>query len=236
MHKIFLFFSILCSIVPLGGCTNNNPNFIEEVSQMPIIDYDERSTELKFMMETYGFSEDELEGVDLIKFVEDFQLRERDFSAEEVHDILNAQKDMYIDDGSTALYSILSKDGRELRESDVINRMGLYLNIGTMRQQMVFDFEKDVYYINNIESHSLTQQQSTYLRELPGTCKIFAWDRHTEVEEEEESTGNFGWKIVIQTASGEYCTYDGYTRDGSNLPDSFNDFLSGIQRITEAAE
>lgn len=202
---------------------------------MPIIDYDNRSAELQFMMENYGFSEEELEGIDLIKFIEDFQLRTRDFSAEEVRDILKAQKDMYVDDGSTALYSILLKDGRELREDDTVDCMGLYLNSGTMRRQMVFDFEKDVFYINGTEPYSLTQEQSDQLKELLITCRIFDWERHTEGEEE-ESTGSFSWKLVLKATSGEYCTYDGYTRDRSHLPDSFDDFLSGIQRITEAVK
>ncbi len=199
---------------------------------MPVSDYDERNEALQFMMENYGFSEEELEGLDVIKFVGDFELCTRDFSAEEVHDILSAQKDMYVDDGSTALYSILSKDGRELRKDDSVNRMGLYLNNGTMRQQLVFEFEKDVYYVNNVKPRPLTTQQSAQLRELLEDCKVFDWERHTEGEEE-ESTGSFSWKLVLQTSNGEYCTYDGYTCDGSNLPDTFNDFLSGIQHIAE---
>lgn len=202
---------------------------------MPIIDNDERNVALQFMIENYGFSEEELEGVDVIKFVEDFELRVRDFSAEEVRDILSAQKDMYVDDGTTVLYSIFSKDGHELREADVVNRMGLYLNNGTMNQRLIFDFEENVYYINNAEPYSLTQQQSDQLRELPKVCKIFEWDRHTEGDEE-ESTGNFKWELVFQIASGDYCTYDGYTQDGSNLPDTFNDFLDGIQHIVSGKD
>lgn len=235
MHKIFALLSILCLIVPLSGCTGGTSNLMEEVDQMSIFDYDERSTGLQFMMEAYGFNEEELEGVDVIKFIEDFQLRTRDFSAKEVRDILNAQRDMYVDDGSTALYGILSKEGRELREEDTVNRMGLYLNSGTMWQQLVFDFEQDVYYINSTEPHSLTREQSTQLLELLRICSVSTWERHTEGDED-ESTGNFRWRLVLQTVSGEYCAYDGYTGDGSNLPEHFNDFLAGIRDITEAGK
>lgn len=99
---------------------------------------------------------------------------------------------------------------------------------------MVFNFEKDVFSINSTEPYSLTQEQSIQLKELLITCRVFDWERHTEGEE--ESTGSFSWKLVLKATSGEYCTNDGYTRDRSHLSDSFDDFLSGFQRITEAVK
>lgn len=228
MYKNILLISFLCSFALLSGCTSSAQNNSEEVTQM-LVD-DERSADLQFMLETYGFREEELEGIDLSRFIADFELRSREYSAEEVRDILNAQKTMYIDDGSTALYSIFSKDGRELREDDDVNQMGLYLNQGTSLQQFIFDLENNVYYVDTVEPIPLSSQQSVQLKELLREYKIYSWERHTQGEEE-RSTGSFGWKLVVRTVGGEYCTYDGYTQDGTHLPDSFTDFLNGIQRV-----
>lgn len=227
LRRIILLILILLSGISCSFYQENTINTSEGVIQMPV---DTNADDLKFMVETYGFSEEELEGLDLAKLIQDYQLRTRDYSAEEVRDILKAEGDMYVDDGTTALFSIFAIEGRDLRDGDEVNRIGYYFNAGTLVQRLVIDIDDKAYYIDNAEPHPLKGKQVEFLKDLPHKYEISNWEKYT-VGEEQPSTGHFSWKLVFGLTSGEYCVYDGYTKDMSHLPATFNDFIEGLNSV-----
>lgn len=209
------------------GCGNESINRLEGEEKMKISDVKENDN-VKFMTETYGFSEEELYGIDLEKLISDYELRTRDYTAEEIREILDSESDMYLDDGMTQVLSIFSKTGRKLKKDDQIQSIGFYLNSGTLKRFRVFDLENQVYYVDSAEERNLSQEQAETLRALPEKWDLYSWESHYEGREE-ESTGNYSWKLVFKVSEDEFCVYDGYTKDMSHLPENFEEVKNEIE-------
>ena len=72
--------------------------------------------DVHFMMSAYGLSREELQGIDIEQLISDYELREREYTPEEIRMILADQGDMYAEDETTVLFRILSKEGGPLKE------------------------------------------------------------------------------------------------------------------------
>ena len=66
----------------------------------------EEDAELKWMMVTYCFAKEELEGVDLVKFIKEFYLYNSELSSQQVRELLDSLRSEYVDDGSSKLFQI----------------------------------------------------------------------------------------------------------------------------------
>ena len=161
-----------------------------------------------------------------------YQLRDREYTPEEVRMILADQGDMYAEDETTVLFRILSKEGGPLKDGQAdIVRIGFYENAGTLVERSVFDLENRVFYVDGPEPHPMSEAQAEELKQLPGRWGIPAWDVHTEGKEA-PNTGNYGWKLIFELSNGEYAVYDGFTGDMSHLPKHFaevRDTLYSVQ-------
>mgnify|MGYP001652672404 CR=1 FL=1 len=173
-------------------------------------------------MERYGFSEEELAGIDVIQFIRDYQLESRQYSKEEILAILESEADAYIDDGTTQIFLILEQPGRKLTNEDTIITAGFYLNEGTAIDKVVCDLENNVFYYNTPDAYHLSQELKEELLKLSTSGKLRDWELHTEGKEG-PSTGSYYWILAFETKNGEFCTYDGFTRDMSHLPDGYYD-------------
>ena len=203
----------------------------EEVVKNMDNDYDN----VRFMMEKYGLRSDELSGLDLERFINDYQLRIREYSSEDIRRILDDEGDMYQDDGTTALFSILNATGERLKIDDSVTRIGLYVNSGTIIRRAVFDIEQKVFYVQTTEPHPLSEERIQILKSLPEQWDIFSWEQHC-VGEENPSTGNFGWKLVFGLSNGNFSVYDGYTQDMSHLPNNFQEVYQQLNSILKTVD
>lgn len=185
-----------------------------------------------FLKTTYGLSDEELLGLDCIAFVKDYELRERDFSAEEVREIISDMKEFYPDDHTSAVFSILDKEGKTLTAGAQVRKIAYYMNKGTLVQRFVADLDEQVCYIDDAVPHELDPDRIEKLKALPDKWNLFSWDSHTEGEEV-PSTGNFDWKLVFELEDGSCAVYDGYTRDSSHLPDHFTEFETELIDLIE---
>ena len=188
---------------------------------------------LQFMMDKYGFSEEELQGIDVEKLINDYQLYSREYTSDEIREILENEGDIYVDDGMTSLYSIFSSEGRTINEDDEIEQIALYINSGTLVQRYIFDLEKGAYYVDDTTRNDLSMSKIDELKQIHKKWNIPEWSQHTEGEEE-PSTGNYSWKMVFKLNNGEYAVYDGYTKDMTHLPKHFfevrDDLLSVVKQ------
>ena len=232
-QKRFLFAFVTVVAFILSGCYNSAYQY-DEVIVMSTKE-SQYEDNLQFMMNTYGFDYEELQGVDLEKFINDYELRTRAFSSERVHKILLNERDMYVDDGTTALFAIFKAEGGGVSDAGDINRIGFYCNTGTLVQQVVFNLEKGEFYVDDANPHSLTQEQVSLLTGLVAKWNVASWDSHYEGEEE-PSTGNFRWKLVFEHSNGEYSVYDGYTQDMSHLPETFSGVNQDLQSVIKTAK
>ena len=53
------------------------------------------------------------------------------------------------------------------------------------------------------------------------------------IRSEQPSTGSFGWKFAFQLRNGTVCSYGGYTKDMTGLPEGFDIFYSAIPDVQE---
>lgn len=231
IKRIMLLFVIVAAGV--CGCRNQKPGNSEEVEKMTK-ETAGHEDDLTFMMTTYGLEKEELAGIDLKRLIEDYQMRTREYTAEEIREILTDEADMYQDDGSTALFAILEQEGGALEDTDQISRIGYFYNPGTLVQKAVFDLENKLFYVDNTDSHPLTEEQYKLLKELPEKWQITDWDEWYEGEEQ-ESTGSFAWKLVFELADGSFCVYGGYTKDMSHLPKTYNDVNRELRSVMKSA-
>ena len=226
--------TLLCVLVVLtiylGGCHTNGTNN-KEVNQMST-GANNVDKNVQFMIENYGFSQEELHGLDLEKFINDYQLRSRDYSADEVRKILLDEGDMYADDGTTALHSIFSATGETLKPGEEVGRIAFYVNSGTLVQREIFDIENGLFYVDDANPHAMSAEAVELLRNLPAKYNIPSWESHCEGEEE-PSTGHFVWKLIFELSNGEFRVYDGYTKDMSHLPETFSEVYQALQSVLD---
>ena len=120
--------------------------------------------DVHFMMSAYGLSREELQGIDVEQLISDYELREREYTPEEIRMILADQGDMYAEDETTVLFRILSKEGGPLKngQADIV-RIGFYENAGTLVERSVFDLKNRVFYVDGPEPHPMSEAQAEEL-------------------------------------------------------------------------
>lgn len=234
MKSLLFTTMILLFSTTLFGCektTNVNVNVKEKAEEMTKMET-ETMNDIQFMMEKYGLSEEEMQGLDAAKLISDFQLRSRDYTPEDIREILAAEGDMYILDEEARLSRIFSAEGGKLEEgrTDIV-RTALYLNAGTRVQRYLLDLEEGIAYVDDVPVRPLSEAQVEEVKQLPAKWNIPAWDTHTEGPED-PSTGNYSWKLIFELSDGTYAVYDGYTRDMTHLPDHFAEVRDTLVSLT----
>lgn len=206
-------FSVLCS------CKIVTVEKKEDTTIMPV----ETNSELDFMIEKYGFTADELEGIDLIKFINEYQLKTRDFTADEVRELLATRGKYYIDDGKSKLYQIFDNEpGGSLSKDAKIAKVAFLYNEGTLEQRFIVDLEENKWYVDDAKSHDMSEEQKELIENLVTKCEIYNWDNYY-TGDEQDSTGSLYWKLVFELEDDSLCVYSGYTQDGTHLPPNYSE-------------
>ena len=191
----------------------------------------EEDAELKWMMDTYGFTKESLEGVDLVKFIKEFDLYNSELSSQQVRALLDSLRSEYVDDGSSKPFQIFdAQPGGGLKKEDQIKKVAFEYNQGTFRQRVIFDLENNVRYVDDATPYTLTAEQKAVITGLAKKCDIYSWNNEYRGEEK-DSTGSLYWKLAFQLADDSLCVYSGYTGDGSHLPEAYGDVLEVITSI-----
>ena len=172
-----------------------------------------------------GLSEEEIRGLDVIRFVRDYEIDKREYGADELREIIAEEGEYYIDDDSTRIFSILEEKGTaDLSEDAVIRAMAYSYNNGTYYERGVIDLQEGYVCVNTAEKSGLSDEKRDALAHVVRDYEVFLWD-HDVRGEEPETTGSLAWKIVFLVEDGGYCVYEGFTSDGSHLPDHFNEVM-----------
>ena len=194
---------------------------------------------LAFMVNKYGFTVEELLGIDVEALIEDYQLETEDYTKEEIVEILEDQRDYYLLDPADEVFSLLGNtnevnaDSVDLPENADIAKVAIYINSGSLQNRYLFDFEENLYYVNDGIPYILEDEQIEAIKAGIKEAGLSTWDHYYENSEEKDTTGSLRWKLVILLRDGTECAYGGYTRDMSTLPDSFDKLRTAL---TEAAE
>lgn len=197
---------------------------------------------MEFMMTKYGFSAEELVGIDLERFIADYALRTMDYSADDVREILDEEKQYYPYDASSLVFALLGdpsdvpESGNDLPQSADITEIAYYANPGSLQRKMAFFLEEGLFYVDSAEPRVLTDEDAEKLRAIPKTTSVSSWaHRYVNSTEEEETTGSLEWKIVFLLRDGTECVYGGYTRDMTNLPEDYSAVTDVFEKIADGA-
>lgn len=226
---------LLTVIICSAGCgkveneIENNKDIIveDETNTIEIERRNNEMSDIEYMTGKYGFEEEELEGIDLARLINDYRLKDLDYTEEEVRQIIASEGDRYFDDGSTRIYGIFAEKGNSLKESDEIKKIGLYINAGTDTQRVVFDLERNVYYLNDTTESTLSEDNAKKLLDIPAKYDLYSWQGHYEGDED-KNTGSYEWRLVFECGDGNYAVYDGYTTDMSHIPENYYEVKNEI--------
>ena len=68
---------------------------------------DPREEAVRFLVDKYHFTEESLEGIDVEAFISDYRLRDTEYTAEEVWEILEDNREYYLISETDSVFSLL---------------------------------------------------------------------------------------------------------------------------------
>ena len=182
-----------------------------------------------------GITEEEMEGLDVIRLVKDYEIDQRDYTTEEIREIIADEIEFYHDSKETALYSVLEEQGNaNLEEDAVIAAVAYEYNNGSYYERGYIDLAEGYVCADTADKKDLAPEFAEKILEMVSKYEIFKW-KHDYRGEEPKSTGSLGWKIVFRTRDNTYYVYGGFTSDGSHLPDHYDEVI-GLLRSAVGRE
>ena len=188
-----------------------------------------------FLQEQFGYTDDELDGIDAEALVNDYDMRNETYTREEVDAILAEYRGVYTVTDEDKIYEILGNtdddcsDSPDLPADAQITKAALYISSVSSQNKYLFDFEEHCYYVNDANVRFMTQNQEERLLKAFRNAHIENWPHYTDnTETEAETTGSFGFKIALQIADGTVCSYGGYTKDMTGLPNGFDGIYATV--------
>lgn len=191
------------------------------------------------LREKYQLTDDELSGIDADALVADYRMDEMDYTKEEVLEIIEDQREYYEDDPTAEIFSILGNtdevpaDSADFSETSTVTRVAYYANPGSAQKRVLFDLKNKMYYVDDGTMYYLDEYRCSQLVETLRNAGVSWWKHYYEDAAEQETTGSFAWKLVIEQENGPTCSYGGYTKDMSTLPQGFSDVDGLFTEITE---
>ena len=221
--------SLILLMSILGGCSNEAMNNINKTVNMNSSTKNNivhnRNEVIQYLVDNYDFTESELQGLDVIKFVEDFEVYDRDWTSDLLREVIESQKEYYIDDGYTEAFEIFNYDeGGTVNEDLELSHIGYYYSSGTYNQSMVFDIINKIGYINSVgekETIELSDKDIEKLKELSSKYKIKDWQTHYSGLEL-DTTGSHAWKLVFEYTDETTAVYGGYTGNMTYIPNNYS--------------
>ena len=222
-YIIIITLLVVCCMV---GCekTENDENKYEEVQNMNQEDNNNKDLtpeeihlraldDKEYLMEVYGLTEDDLEKIDIDLFSKIVEFRKTNWSNEMLKMQFDALKEDLIAENYSDIYLILSPEtNKKIPQGTKVKKIGYYINPGTFAQQMVFDLEEKVFYVDDYTEYKFDED----LTNVVDDYKIYEWDTYASGEENDNSTATYGFKLVLLGEDDHKYVYEGHGM--SDLP------------------
>ncbi len=183
---------------------------------------------IRFMVENYHLSREDLEGLDVEALIHDYGLDEFRYTSDELRKILEENRNYYVITEENRLFSILNPtdeipESEDLKKDDDIIMVGFYENPGSLQRYVLFDLENKVFYIDNATPHPLSEAAVNSLKDIGKNTSVCEWEHKTNGFGS-GTTGSYAWKLLFLLNDGRTCIYGGAT-DGGTLPEDYDDVL-----------
>lgn len=229
--------TVICSALAVAGCAKDTQTALPDTAaSVEGSGQDARA----FLMDEFGYTEADLAGLDTEALVEDYQLRTENYTRQEVDEILSEYRHVYELTEEDEIYRILRdpdqdcSDSPDLPEGADIAKIAVYISSGTSQKRYLFDLDNDSFYADDAVRQDLTAGQKEQMLSAITEAQIDKWPHYTDnTRSEQPSTGSFGWKFAFQLRNGTVCSYGGYTKDMTGLPEGFDIFYSAIPDVQE---
>lgn len=219
------------------GCGDNNVHVRNEGSQtMEKNAEDPHEEAIKLMMENYHLDRDDLEDLDVEALIRDYGFDEIEYTAEEVYQILEDNREYYVITEESRLFSMLNPpdeipESEDLKKDDDITEIGFYENPGSLQRYVLFDLKDKAFYVDDVTPHPLSEAAVNSLKDIGKNTSVCEWE-HITNGYGGGSTGSYAWKLVFLLKDGRKCIYGGDT-DGSTLPKGYDDVLELLNAYTK---
>lgn len=226
MKKVIVVICLLFSFATMIGCGDNNR--VDGGNKM--IEFDVNSLDDKeYLIKVYGFTEEELENIDLELFAKVGRFREEARSSEDLHRVLDNFRDKLTNEDYPKEMILLTAGGsNKIQQGTKVVKIGFYLNSGTYVQKTVFDVATGKYYVNDNVGHEFTDD----LADITDQYEVYKWKSNT-TGKKSETTGNYEWKLVFKGEDGTNYVYTGNSPDGSHFPDTYEDLAAKLIEISK---
>ena len=224
---------IICAIIFLTSCAcshKDEKKTLDTNKSLPTY-VQNKKEDLDFMLSKFGIDSEELKDINVSLLINNYDLRNTQYTSDEVRNIISDNGEIYKNTSMESLYSIFSVVGSKLKEEDKVLDIAYELNIGTLVKRVIFDMEHQVFYVNDINSHSLSDEQLVILNNIPKKYGIYNW-KLKYVDTDTSSTGNYAWKFIFYTSNDNYSTYSGFSSGGTEkFPVGFDDMRKELDEI-----
>ena len=187
----------------------------------------------QYMIEVWGFTEEELEGLDIIDIVESTRIRKDNVSSEDAHEVVALLRDSCKDkNGKNEKFLIMTADGGPGISSDIeVAKICFRATMGNESYLEVYDISNKVCYLTGGNVAEMTDEQAESLKTIANRYNVKDWAQYTEGGK--QTTGGCTWKLVFQDKNGSYYVYEGNTPDFSTFPPTYNELRNELIAVTE---
>ena len=222
---------VVCCIVSCKNSENDEIRYKEghkELTQeeIRIRALDDR----EYLMEVYGLTAKDLENINIDFFSDVVDLRRSKPSKDRLKIVLDELRERFIDENYSDIYLILSPEtNKKIPQGTKVKKIGYYINPGTFVQKMVFDLEKKVFYVDDYTEYKFDED----LANVVDDYKIYEWDTYVVGENDKNSTGSYGFKMVLLGEDDHKYAYEGHGESNLPIPDEY--WILG-KKLTDIAE
>lgn len=180
----------------------------------------------KFMIEEYGFTEEELEGYDVTAFVNELLLdrpsaenaRLRFEDGKEFYRIT----DEYLFNKYSAFSDFKENTGKILPE-DVIKKIGYKTYENNEYSWYIYDLETGMGYYNDIVPETIDDYKLEQLKSIVSRNNIDTWDNEF-LGPDRNTTGSMAWDLSFELEDGSVRCYTGYA-------EYYSDFTADMRSV-----
>ncbi len=227
----------LCGI--LTSCTRRDyTDYTEEENMERIDNIEEQNNEemdyrslddREYLIKMYGFTLEELEGMDIEWLNQKAHFRDSGMSVERVREWVDADKPYASDTYKDTYLFLTAQPNIDIPQGTKVKKIGFYYNPGTFVQRSVFDIENKVFYVDDDIEHQLDEDLSAVVDEY----NIYDWNTEN-LSRKLGSTGSYGWKLVFVAEDEHKYVYEGFTQDGSAIPDGYTELSNKLIDIIKS--
>ncbi|WP_075722006.1 hypothetical protein [Roseburia sp. 499] len=194
----------------------------------------------EYLIENYGISEEELEGVDIKSFLWRYQITEDNIDEYDIPRKLKFYKEHFASQGymnyEYMLYEVADEVLTKGNVNDII-KIAWFVNSGDSLESVVFDFENTRIYdgarIDYFTNEDLVGNTDDTIKQkviqLISEYDIYSWKDYYEGGSMEGTTAWYHWSFAVEFSDGTIYRTGGKGLGKEAYPENMYDFIAALR-------